>query len=101
MDEAKKHQRLTIGLAIGAIIVIVAVILINHFYLSDAVQLTESGVAARNSKLVSNQDEFKQIQDKLSQDKKFNSLQKFGAWPLHIEDLTYGKDKPFFEPKTK
>ena len=94
MDEIKKQKQLVMILSVVIFLIVGVAIALNLFYF-EAIKPGQTFLAAPNSKLLNSQKEFKQIQDKLLQNEKFNELQKVGIWPLHLEAMTFGKDNPF------
>jgi hypothetical protein len=94
MEEIKKQKQVVMILSVLVFLIIGAVIALNLFYF-QGIKPSQTFLAAPNSKLLNSQKEFKQIQDKLLQNEKFNELQKVGSWPLQVEAMTYGKDNPF------
>ncbi len=100
MEELKKQKQMTIVLAVMAGLIIGATVAVNIFYFEGIIpgQTSSSSIS---TKLLNSQKEFKQIQEKLLQNEKFNELQKLGEWPLKIERMMHGKDNPFNGVTTK
>ena len=92
---AQKSGTITIGILIAAIII--ALIAADFLYFIPAEKLDQD-TQAENLQIIGSQNQFKEIQDKLLANDKFQSLEKIGTYPVSIDTVKKGdKNNPFIE----
>ncbi|MBU1132565.1 hypothetical protein KKC32_04975 [Patescibacteria group bacterium] len=77
--------------------IVIGLILSDLFYFRRADEIS-NGVDASSLLVAGNQKGFQQIEEKLSANDVYRSLEKFGDWPLKIEPIE--KENPFVSAKT-
>ena len=95
----QKNSVITLGVIIIALIV--ALVCADFLYFMPAEKLDQDS-QAENLQIVGSQKQFKEIEDKLLANEKFQSLEKIGQWPIAIDAVAKGaKNNPFIEVPKK
>jgi uncharacterized protein YpmB len=90
-----KNGAITIGVIIG--IIIAAVIGADFLYFIPSEKLDQDSQAEK-LQILGSQKQFKEIEEKLLANEKFQSLEKSGQWPIAVDAVKKGvKDNPFVE----
>lgn len=90
-----KNGAITLGLMIAAIII--AAVGAEFLYFRPAEKLDQDAQAEK-LQIIGSQKQFKEIEEKLLANEKFQSLEKIGQWPIAADAVKKGaKDNPFVE----
>ena len=91
-----KNKINTMILIILIILVLVALWVVDYMYfrVQEEAVLTNGDVVIETDEQI---EEFKQIEEQLLNNDKFNALTKIGEWPVDTSVLAKDKEKPFGE----